>query len=216
MRSPRGSRWYEPSVFGILSNSTYAGLGRYRPRRKGLSDPLPVAQVEDLAVRDATGHEAIIDVAQFRRVEARMNRQTRRRSSETLANDARAAFEAHGCVGPAMLGHLPLGCSWGTYKTRFPRGIDGALQLAFARETADRTAGIVELLQGAMDVTQGEGVWIADATLRIHIQAVFPHRLRTGIHWRVRRPTIPCDVVICFCIDARHTCLLYTSPSPRD
>jgi hypothetical protein len=161
--------------------------------------------VEDLAVRDAAGHEAIIEAAQFRRVEARMNRRTCMRSSETLATEARAGFEAHGCVGPAMLDHLPLRCSWGTYKTRFPRGIDEALEQAFAGEIADRTTGIVELIQGAMDVTQGEGAWIADATLRVHIQAVFPHSRKTGVHWRVRRPSIPCDVVICFCIDASHT-----------
>jgi len=200
VRSPHGSRWHEPSVSGVLSNSTYAGLGRYRPRRKGLSDPLPIAQVEDLAVRDAAGHEAIIDVAQFRRVEVRMSRLTRRRSSVTLATEARAGFEKHGCVEPAMLDHLPLHCSWATYGIRFPRGIDEALEQAFATQIASRVTGIVELLQGAMDVTQGEGVWIADATLRVHIQGVFPHPRKTGVHWHVRRPLIACDVVICFCI----------------
>lgn len=197
VRSPQGSRWYEPGVLGILQNSTYAGLGRYRPQRRGLSDPLPASQVEDLTVRDAPGHEAIIDLAQFRRVEARMNRRTGRRSSETLAAEARAGFEQHGCVEPAMLDHLPLHCSWGTYKGRFSRGVDEALQLAYASDLVERTTGFVECLQGAMDMVEGDGVWIADGTLRIRIEAVFPHRRRTGMFWRIRRPSIGADVVIC-------------------
>jgi DNA invertase Pin-like site-specific DNA recombinase len=204
VRSSHGSRWYDSGVRAVLSNSRYAGLGRYRPQRSGLSDPLPVGQVEGLTVRDAPGHEAIIDLAQFRRVEARLNRGTARRSSEVLAAEARAAFEENGCVEPAMLDHLPLHCCWGTYKVRFPRGIDQALEQAFASEIADRTAGIVELLQGAMDLTQREGVWIADATIRIHIQAAFPHRRWTGVFWLAHRPPIDCDAVICTCIDRSH------------
>jgi DNA invertase Pin-like site-specific DNA recombinase len=197
MHPREGSRWYEPGVSRVLSNSIYAGLGRYRPQRQGLSDPLPAAQVEDLTVWAAVGPEAIIDLVQFRRVEARMNRLTRRRSTEALAADARAGLEKHGCVEPAMLDHLPLHCSWSTYPLRFSRGIDGALEQAFASEIAERTAGIVELLQETMNMTQGDGDWITDATIRIRIQAVFPHRRPTGVYWQVRRPKTPCDVVIC-------------------
>lgn len=202
---PQGERWWEPAVAGVLTNSRYAGLASYRPRRKGLSDPLPASQVEDLTVQGAPGHEPVIDLAQFRRVEARMSRQTRRRSSETLALDAREAFEKHGCVEPAMLRRLPVHCSWGTYKVRFRRGVDEALGRAYAGEVAQGTAAIVDLLREGMDLTHGDGVWIADGTIRVHVQPVFPHRRRTGVFWLVRRPPVECDAVIGTCIDGRRT-----------
>jgi DNA-binding transcriptional regulator YdaS (Cro superfamily) len=100
-----------------------------------------------------------------------------------------------------MLDHLPLHCSWGAYKSRFRRGVDEALERAYAGEVAERTETIVEILQSGMDLTQGDGVWIADATIRVHVQAVFPHRRRTGVFWLVRRPSVECDAVIGTCID---------------
>lgn len=205
IRTPTGSHWYDSSVYLVLSNSRYAGFGSYRPTWKGISDPLSVEQVAELTVRDAVGPEAIIGLEQFRRVEARQNRLTSRRSNETLAIDARIAFEQHGCVEPAMLESLALHCSWGTYTKRFPCGVDGALMRAYAREIADRTTQLVALLQETIDVTEREGVWIADATIRIHIQAVFPHRRRTGLCWRVHPPSIECDVVLCWGVDGSHT-----------
>jgi DNA invertase Pin-like site-specific DNA recombinase len=204
IRTPCGSHWYDNSVLLVLSNSRYAGLGSYRPTWKGISDPLSVEQLVDLTVRDAAGHEAIIDIEQFRRVEARLNSLTSRRSSETLAVEARIAFEQHGCVEPAMLDYLPLHCSWQTYKGRFPYGVDGALMRAYAREIADRTTQLVALLQETIEMTEREGVWIADATIRIHIQAAFPHRRRTGLCWRVHPPLIECDVVLCCCLDGSN------------
>lgn len=203
--SPKGLRWCEQSVSNVLSNSVYAGLARYQPRRNGLSDPLPVSQVESLAVWDAPGPEAIIEVEQFRRVEMRLSRRTSRRSNATLATEARAAFEEHGCVEPAMLDRLPLHCSWGAYRTRFRRGINEALERAFATEIENRTGSIVELLRGAMDVSQREDLWIADGTLRIRIQAMFPHRRGASVHWRIRPPSVACDVVISFCVNASHS-----------
>ena len=200
--SPHGSRWYEPSVFGLLTNSKYAGLGRYRPRRSGLSDPLPASQVEDLTVRDAPGHEPVIDLAQFRRVEARMKAQTRRRPDEELATEAREAFERHGYVEQGMLGRLPKHCSWGTLKGRFGRGIEEALERTYAGEIADRTESVVELLRAATDITEEEGNLLVHG-LRIVVQAVFPHHRRWGVFWLVRSPVVKCDVVIGLCLGGR-------------
>jgi DNA invertase Pin-like site-specific DNA recombinase len=200
--SPRGSRWYEPTVAAILGNTVYAGLGHYTPKRNGLCDPLPASQVEDLVVRDAAGHEAIISVAQFRRVEDRLRRLTSRRTNDDLATDARVAFAAHGCVEPAMLRHLSVHCSWATYSIRFPGGIDDALEQAYAKKINERTEEVVGALREAIDVERRDGVLVIAQTLRGQVQPMFPHRRRSGVFWRLLPCRTPVDVVLTFGIHA--------------
>jgi len=203
--SSQGKRWYEPAVADVLTNSRYAGLGFYRPRRKGLSDPLPASQVEDLTVRDAPGPQPMIDMAQFRRVEARMEGLTRHRSDEQLAMQAREAFERHGSVEPRMLQRVPGCCSWGTLKTRFGRGVEEALEVAYATELAGREAETIELLRAELEVTEVDGICLVDATIRIGFQGVFPHRRRSGSYWLVRRPAQECEAVVGVCFDGSGT-----------
>jgi|GEM_PF-2795825 DNA invertase Pin-like site-specific DNA recombinase len=198
---PQGERWWEPAVAGVLTNSRYAGLGGYRPRRKGLSDPLPASQVEDLTVQGAPGHEPLIDLAQFRRVEARMKGLTRRRTDDDLAMEAREAFERHGYVEPRMLGHMPSPCSWGTFKTRFRRGVEEALEEAYATQIEERKAAAIDLLRTQLDVAEVDGGCLVDQTIRIGFQGVFPHRRRSGDFWLVRRPANECEAVIGLCIN---------------
>ncbi|MGA8806693.1 MAG: recombinase family protein [Thermoanaerobaculia bacterium] len=196
--APQGLRWHEPTVAGVLSNSLYAGLGHYTPKRKGLSDPLPPSQVEDLRVRDAEGHEAIISVEQFRRVEEKRNAMTRRRSNDALAADVRRAFEQHGCVEPAMLDRLPTHCSWATYSVRFPGGVDEALSRAYVAEIADRREQIIDLLRDAFVVTSDATAWRVDATLRCALVPLFRHRRRTGFFWRILPQADAADLVVAF------------------
>jgi len=198
--SPRGKRWHESGIANVLSNSRYAGLGRYRPKRRGISDPLPAGQVEELAVHDAPGHEAIIDSAQYQRVQARMRRRTGRRSNHDLAMDARAALQRHGCVAARMLDALPNHCSWETYANRFPRGVQGALELAYASEIAAHRESVVDALSEGVDLREHQGCWWVDDTLRICIEAAFPHRRPSGVYWQLRRPAVASDVVIGICI----------------
>ena len=201
--SPHGSRWYEPTVAGVLSNSVYAGLGHYTPKRKGLSDPLPVSQVEDLRVRDAAGHESIISLNQFRRVEEKRNALTQRRLNSALAVDARTAFELHGCVEPAMLNRLPTHCSWATYRQRFPRGVDEALEVAFAAEIAERSETILDVLRDAFSLTPDNGRWLLDGTLRLALVPLFAHRRHSGLFWRILAPQVAADIVLAFDPQAR-------------
>jgi hypothetical protein len=195
--SSRGCRWYEPAISAILSNSTYAGLGRYRPQRKGLSDPLPASQVEDLTVQGAPGPEPIIDVTQFRRVQALTKRHTIWRPCDELAKDARIAFERHGCVERAMLHAIQIHCCWATYPLRFPGGIDEALTQAYASEISEATGPVMDRLRQRFDVSADEGAWMVDRTLRVRVAAVFPRRRDVGLAWQVRRPSKPTDLLVC-------------------
>jgi hypothetical protein len=120
-----------------------------------------------------------------------LNRFALRRSNATLAADARKALELHGCVEAAMLHRLPVRCSWDTYRRRFVRGIDEALERAFAAEIAERTVGIIDCLRADADVQLVDDVWMVVGTLRMHVQAVFPHRCRTGFSGRSDRRQTP-------------------------
>jgi DNA invertase Pin-like site-specific DNA recombinase len=199
--APRGGRWHLPEILHVLGNSLYAGLGHYRPKRRGLTDPLPAEHVEGLTVLAAPGHTGIIDKEQFRRVEARLARRTHRRSNADLAADARAAFEANGCVEPSMLRRLPLHASWGTYSNRFRGGISEALEQAYAEEIAERKAELLPLIRENVDIVEADGLWVVAGSARARFQLVFPHRRRHGIFWLVRRPPAGYDVVVASCLD---------------
>ncbi|MCE7956540.1 recombinase family protein [Acidobacteria bacterium ACD] len=201
MPSPGGGRWYEPEILRILGNSLYAGLGHYRPKRRSLTDPLPAEHVEGLTVVAAPGHAGIVDEEQFRRVEARLARRIHRRSNADLAADARAAFEANGCVEPAMLKRLPLHASWGTYSNRFHGGIYEALEQAYDEEMAERKAGLLPLIREHVDVLEADGLWVVARSARIRFQLAFPHRRRHGVFWLIRRPPVEYDLVVASCLD---------------
>jgi hypothetical protein len=156
---PSGGRWYQGAVLGVLTNSVYAGSGHYRPRRRGLNDPLTDERSADLRVENAAGHVGIVESTVFRRAQEQLARSIWRRSNAELSHDARRGFEAHGCVEERMLKVMPGHCSWDTYQARFARGIDEALETAYVEVVAERTARIGELLRTDVGADEKDGVW---------------------------------------------------------
>lgn len=182
VRAPRGGRWWEASVSGILRNPAYVGAAVFTRRQACL-------RPSDHGARRTErpgSYEPIINAETWQAVRSRQDALTLRRTDEELAAALRTGYEACGSISRRVIAPF-LRCSWDTYRNRFKEGLDGALVLAYRDELEQFRSQIEDLLKECADYKKLENwEYEIEAATRLVVTFAFARRWQRGRGWRFR------------------------------